>query len=121
MDNNITSRQEDITISDVNQSEKNFTMIVYILQAASLFVGVTALVGIIMNHVKAASLTDPIIKSHNSWQIRTFWWMLLWSFVCVGVATVTLGLGGFLILVPAVWYIYRIVKGIMRLNDSRII
>ncbi|MFB2763420.1 DUF4870 family protein [Marinobacter shengliensis] len=103
----------------INQSEKQFALIVYILQAVSIFIGVTSIVGVIMNHVKSGSLTDPVIKSHNSWQIRTFWWMLLWSALCMILATVTLGLGAILILVPLVWYIYRIVKGVMRLNDGK--
>ena len=103
----------------IDQSEKQFALIVYILQAVSIFIGVTSIVGVIMNHVKSGSLTNPVIKSHNSWQIRTFWWMLLWSALCMILATVTLGLGAILMLVPLVWYIYRIVKGVMRLNDGK--
>ncbi len=103
----------------INQSEKQFALIVYILQAVSIFVGITSIVGVIMNHVKSGSLRDPVIRSHNSWQIRTFWWMLLWSALCMLVTTVTLGIGAILFLVPLVWYIYRIVKGIIRLNDSK--
>lgn len=121
MENNAVSNHESGQVAGVNESEKNFAMIVYILQAVSIFVGVTALVGVIMNHVKSGSLTDPVIKSHNSWQIRTFWWMLLWSVICLGLATVTLGIGGFLLLIPAIWYIYRFIKGIMRLNDGKMI
>jgi uncharacterized membrane protein len=121
MENNAVSKHESDQVIGVNQSEKNLAMIVYVLQAASLFVGVTALVGVIINHVKSSSLTDPVVKSHNSWQIRTFWWMLLWSVICLGITAVTLGIGGFLLLIPAVWYIYRFVKGIMRLNDGQMI
>lgn len=121
MENSSVAQHESGQTTGVNQSEKNFAMIVYILQAVGLFVGVTALVGVIMNHVKSGSLTDPVVRSHNSWQIRTFWWMLLWSIICLGIAAVTLGIGGFLLLVPAVWYIYRFVKGIMRLNDGQVI
>lgn len=103
----------------INQSEKQFALIVYILQAVSIFIGITSIVGVIMNHVKSGSLTDPVIKSHNSWQIRTFWWMLLWSVLCMIATTVTFGIGAILFLIPLVWYIYRVVKGIMRLNDGK--
>lgn len=109
------------TSTGVNQSEKQFALIVYILQAVSILIGITSIVGVIMNHVKSGSLTDPVIKSHNSWQIRTFWWMLLWSVLCMIVTTVTLGIGAILFLVPIVWYIYRVVKGIMRLNSGQAI
>ena len=95
-----TQTQATEAATGINQSEKQFALIVYILQAVSIFIGITSIVGVIMNHVKSGSLTDPVIKSHNSWQIRTFWWMLLF-------------------LVPLVWYTYRVVKGIMRLNDGK--
>ncbi|MBU2952305.1 hypothetical protein KO499_00695 [Marinobacter sp. F3R08] len=94
---------------------------VYILQAVSIFVGITSIIGVIMNHVKSGSLTDPVIKSHNSWQIRTFWWMLLWGVLCMILTTVTMGIGAFVFLVPLIWYIYRVVKGLLRLNDGKAI
>ena len=115
---NPTAQSADTSIG-INQSENHFARIVYILQAVSIFVGITSIVGVIMNHVKSGSLTDPVIQSHNSWQIRTFWWMLLWSALCMILTTVTFGIGAVLFLVPLVWYIYRIVKGIMRLNDGK--
>jgi uncharacterized membrane protein len=122
MENNtVAESQAQATPAGVNQSEKQFSLIVYILQAVSIFIGITGIIGVIMNHVKSGSITDPVIKSHNSWQIRTFWWMLLWGVLCMILATVTLGIGGFLFLVPLVWYIYRVVKGIMRLNDGQAI
>ncbi len=114
-----TQPQATEAATGINQSEKQFALIVYILQAVSIFIGITSIVGVIMNHVKSGSLTDPVIKSHNSWQIRTFWWMLLWSVLCMIATTVTFGIGAILFLVPLVWYIYRVVKGIMRLNDGK--
>jgi len=114
-----TQPQATEAATGINQSEKQFALIVYILQAVSIFIGITSIVGVIMNHVKSSSLTDPVIKSHNSWQIRTFWWMLLWSVLCMIATTVTFGIGAILFLVPLVWYIYRVVKGIMRLNDGK--
>ncbi|MFP3978576.1 DUF4870 family protein [Marinobacter sp. KMM 10035] len=102
----------------INESEKQFALIVYILQAVSIFIGITGIVGVIMNHVKSGSLTDPVVKSHNSWQIRTFWWMFLWSVLCIILTTVTFGIGAILFLVPIIWYIYRVVKGLLRLNEG---
>jgi len=120
MENNtVAESQPQATQAGVNQSEKQFSLIVYILQAVSIVIGITSIIGVIMNHVKSGSITDPVIKSHNSWQIRTFWWMLLWGVLCMLVTTVTLGFGAILFLIPLVWYIYRIVKGIMRLNDGK--
>lgn len=114
-----TQTQATEAATGINESEKQFAMIVYILQAVSVFIGITSIVGVIMNHVKSSSLTDPVIKSHNSWQIRTFWWMLVWTVGCMIVTAITLGLAGFLFIVPVVWYIYRVVVGILRLKEGK--
>lgn len=93
------------------------TLVIYILYAVSWFNGLTALVAIVINYVKREDVAGTIYESHFRWQIRTFWWSLLWALV--GFVTVYL-LIGFLIL-PAllVWLIYRLVKGLLYWNDRR--
>lgn len=96
---------------------KNLAQLVYILQAISLVVGLTAVAGIIINYLKRDEVRGTYLESHFNWQIRTFWWML--AGVVVG-WLLTLVLIGFLILLVVwIWYIYRIVKGWLALNDDR--
>ena len=96
---------------------KDLAQLVYILQALSLVVGLTAVAAVIINYLKRDEVRGTYLESHFNWQIKTFWWML--AGVVVG-WLLTLVLVGFLILLLVwIWYIYRIVKGWLALNDGR--
>ncbi|MBU0593996.1 MAG: hypothetical protein KKH74_09720 [Gammaproteobacteria bacterium] len=98
-------------------SAKTITTVVYALQALSFFVGITAIVAIIINYVKIDDIRDTWLESHFRWQIRTFWFGLLWGMI--GAITFVLIIGWFILAADAVWIIYRIVKGWLRLNDGK--
>lgn len=96
---------------------KKIAIFVYALYAASLIVGVTAIVGIIVCHVKRDDTAGTWLDSHFLWQMRTFWYGLLWA--AVG-SVLTLIMIGWLVLAAVYfWYIYRIVKGWLRLYEDR--
>ena len=96
---------------------KQVTMIVYILQALSFLWGVTAIVGVVVNYVKRDDVRGTVFESHFDWQIRTFWWGLVWGAVGLLLAIV---LVGFVVLFAAwVWMIYRVVKGWLKLNEGK--
>jgi len=99
------------------ESEKSLTMVVYALYAASFVVGVTAIVAIIINYVKKDDVAGTWLESHFRWQIRTFWFALLW---CAVGGLLTLALVGIPVLfATGVWVIYRIVKGWLRLSENK--
>lgn len=103
----------------VPKEEAQLATIVYVLQALSLFVGLTSIAGVILNYVKRGSLQSEVVQSHFSFQIRTFWWTVLWSILALIATTITFGIGGFTFLIVIVWYVYRVVKGWIRLNDQQ--
>jgi uncharacterized membrane protein len=96
---------------------RNLTQVVYILYALSYFTGITAIVGIIVNYVKKDDVAGTWLESHFRWQIRTFWFGLLWA--VIGVATAFLLIGGVILFANFCWIIYRIVKGWLNLNDNK--
>ena len=100
-----------------NRSLKNLTQIVYILYALSYFTGITAIVGIIINYVKMEDVAGTWLESHFRWQIRTFWFGLLWA--VIGIATVFVLIGFAILFANFCWMIYRIVKGWLNLNDNK--
>jgi uncharacterized membrane protein len=99
------------------KSLKTITLVVYILYALSYFTGLTAIVGIIVNYVKRDDVAGTWLESHFRWQIRTFWFGLLWAMV--GGATVIFGIGFAVLFANFCWIIYRIVKGWLNLNDNK--
>ena len=99
-------------------SIKQLTMVIYVLYALSAVIGITGIVAIIMNYIKREDTAGTIYASHFTWQIRTFWWGLLWGFV--GFLTIfLLGLGFLVLLANSVWIIYRIVKGFLNWSDGK--
>ncbi|HZS66451.1 MAG TPA: hypothetical protein VFA72_05015 [Burkholderiales bacterium] len=99
------------------QQLKTVATIVYALQAAGFFLGITWIAAVIIDYVKKDDATGTWLASHYRWQIRTFWWGLLWG-VLGGI--LALLVVGFLILAAdAIWIIYRIAKGWLRLSENR--
>jgi uncharacterized membrane protein len=97
---------------------KTVTMVVYALQALSFIWGLPAIVGVIINYIKREDARGTVYESHFDWQIRTFWWGLLWS-VLGTVLVFALGLGLIVLGVVYVWLVYRIVKGFLKLTEGR--
>ncbi len=108
---------ENTIISGNNNSLKNLTTVIYALYAASFVFGITSIVAIIMNYVKKQDVAGTIFESHFRWQIRTFWFGLLWGLL--GTVTLLIVIGWFALTANGIWIIYRIVKGWLYLNDGR--
>ena len=98
------------------KSLKQLTIAVYALQTASFMVGITFLVALIINYVKRPDVEGTFLESHFTWQIRTFWYALLWGII--GFVTLFAVIGYLILLANTVWIIYRIVKGWLRLADD---
>ena len=99
-------------------SLKTLTLVVYALQVLSVFVGITAIVGVIINYIKREDAAGTLYASHFDWQIRTFWWGLIWSIVGF-VLLFAFGLGLLVWFVAGIWALYRVIKGFIKLNDNQ--
>ncbi len=99
------------------QSLINITTVVYALQAAAFLVGITWIVAVVINYVKREDVAGTWLASHFRWQIRTFWFGLLWG--VLGAIMLLILVGYFVLVANAIWIIYRIVKGWLRLNDRK--
>jgi uncharacterized membrane protein len=111
------------------------THVVYALHAFSAITGLTSaafivtaflsgwpsIIGIIISYVKRGEAKGTFLESHFSWQIRTFWWALLW-FLIGGLLTITIigaVIGIPLLLVVGVWVLYRIARGWLALASRK--
>jgi uncharacterized membrane protein len=102
--------------TDLKQLKK-ITMVVYALQAASFAFGVTLIAAVILSYIKKEDVQGTWLASHFRWQIRTFWFLLLWG--AVGAITLLVGVGFIIVGVVTVWFIYRVVKGWLRLSEGK--
>lgn len=99
------------------QSLRNLTLALYVLYAVGLFTGLPALIAIIINHVKVDETEGTIYRSHFRWQMRSFWWSLLWA--CIGWVTAWIGVGFVILAANWIWLLYRLVRGLLNWNDGK--
>ncbi len=100
------------------KSLKDVTQAVYILYALAHFTGgLTAIAGVMINYIKREDVANTWLESHFRWQIRTFWFGLLWA--VVGAVTAVLLIGFAVLFANFCWIIYRIVKGWLNLSDGK--
>jgi len=105
-------------LSDAERSARNIAAVVYGLQILGVFLGgVPTLVGLIINYVKRGDVQGTLAQSHFRWQIRTFWFGLLWA--VIGVVLMVVAIGVAVLVADGIWMIYRVVKGWLYLNDRK--
>ena len=66
-------------LTEKERSLKTIATVVYALQAAGFFIGLTWIVAIVLNYIKKEDVAGTWLESHFRWQIRTFWFGLLWG------------------------------------------
>jgi uncharacterized membrane protein len=108
-----------------NDALRKIALLDYVLHIAGLLfsMGLLSVVALIVNYVKREDAAGTIYESHMNWMIATFWWTLFWvvvSFIpSLVLAVVSFGLLSFLFVIPGLWYLYRMIKGLLRLLDGR--
>jgi uncharacterized membrane protein len=107
------------------EDDKRLTNVLYLLHALAPFTAwLLAVVAIILGMARRDRVRGTFLDTHFSWLSRTFWWGLLWAAIC-GVITFVLiiTLIGMVVAwlpftVLFFWYLYRVIKGWLRLNDG---
>jgi uncharacterized membrane protein len=109
-------------------SSMTITHVMYGLHALAPFTMWTlAIVAMIIGLVKHDDVRGTWLDSHYVWMSRTFWWGILWAALAWGtfwiLGTLTLGLGMLILWVLPVavliWYLYRVIRGWLRLNEGK--
>ena len=104
---------------------RKITLFDYGLHIASPLVSVMLLtiIALIINYVKRDDARGTVWESHMNWMIRTCWWTLFWIIVTLLpimiLSVVSMGLLSFLFVIPVLWYLYRMIKGLLRALDDR--
>ena len=128
-------------VRDPDPSLITTTQLTYALHAVGLAIGAfgassvvgaflfgwPSIIAVIINYVKRSDARGTWLESHFTWQIRTFWFAMLWAALigAIGGILVILLIGipilivGFFLL--GIWAIYRIAIGWSRLNNRRVV
>jgi uncharacterized membrane protein len=113
------------------------THVIYALHAFSLVTGIIgaatvvgafltgwpSIIAVILNYAKRSEVRGTWLEAHFRWQIRTFWFGLLWVTLCALFIIATLGIGLLIAWLPlslvGLWFIYRIARGWLRLLERK--
>ena len=127
----------DVPNATAPQSLVDWTQIIYGLHALSLVIGIVgtatvigsflfgfpSILAVIMNYIKRSDMRGTWLESHCRWQLRTFWFGLLWVSLCTLFVVLTLGIGMFIAWLPlgivGLWFIYRVARGWLALRDGK--
>lgn len=118
-------------------SNRTLTLILYVLYIIAIFSGgLLAIVALVINYIKRDDVRDSIVESHFTWQIRTFWWYLIWNIIAfvpflflfftgenvdvfAGVALIATTFCLLVVGISWLWIVYRAILGMIRLNDHQ--
>jgi len=109
--------------------------VVYALHALAIVIGIAgsatvvgsfigsapSIMAVILNYVKRSDARGTWTESHFRWQIRTFWYALLWFLVGWALIVTLVGalVGVPVLIALTIWLVYRIGRGWLRLNDRK--
>ena len=130
--------QEPVPVAEVKgvrASLVQLTHFIYGLHAIAVLIGVTSaatvaggfvfglpsLCAVFLNYLKRGDVNGTWLESHFRWQIRTFWFTLLWLVVYGALIITIIGIpiAWLLIAILGLWVGYRVIRGWVALFDER--
>lgn len=105
------------------QQQKNLVRTLYVLHALSFLfsLGAFSWIPVIINFVKRGEVSETFLYSHHSWQIRSFFWYLVWMVLGFFFFISIIGFFVAFIIWGAawIWKAYRLIKGFADLNANK--
>jgi uncharacterized membrane protein len=83
--------------------------------------GWPSIIAVILNYVKRSDVRGTWLDSHFSWQIRTFWFALLWLALGAVLFITVVGIPFAVVLwfATGIWVLYRIIRGWLALSAPK--
>ena len=114
-----------VTITHVIYGLHAFTVITGLLTpmfiVTAFITGWPSILAVVLNYIKRSDVRGTYLESHFRWQIRTFWFALLWVVLALLLAFTFIGIPLAFVLASGagIWVLYRVARGWLRLNDKR--
>jgi uncharacterized membrane protein len=85
--------------------------------------GWPSIIAVILNYVKRSEVRGTWLDSHFSWQIRTFWYALLWLAIGAVLFVTVVGIPVAIVLWfgTGIWVLYRIIRGWLALSSKKVL
>jgi uncharacterized membrane protein len=106
--------------AEKTSSDRLVMQILYGLHTMAWFSGgVFAVVALIINYLRRADEANLLFVAHHSFMISTFWWTLIWLVLLSPLWLFFFFPGMLAYAIVWLWYLYRCIKGWLRLNANR--
>jgi uncharacterized membrane protein len=121
------SRASWVRLAHVMYALHAFSALMGLISSAAVvtafLTGWPSIIAVILNYVKRGDVRGTILESHFRWQLRTFWYALLWVAVAFLLAISIIGIpfAWLLVVGTGVWVLYRIVRGWLALSQGETI
>jgi uncharacterized membrane protein len=114
-----------VTLAHVLYGLHGFSALMGVLSTAfivtAFLTGWPSIIAVIINYVKRGDARGTWLDSHFGWQLRTFWYAVLWVVIAGLLILTVVGIPfAWLLLVAAgLWVLYRIIRGWIALAEKR--
>ena len=114
-----------VTLTHVIYGLHTFSALTGMLSPAMIITafltGWPSIIAVILNYVKRSDVRGTWLDSHFSWQIRTFWFALLWLTLGAVLFITVVGIPFAIVLWFAIgiWVLYRIIRGWLALSAPK--
>ena len=121
----LVPREGLITLTHVMYALHAFSALTGMLTAAlvvtAFLTGWPSIIAVIINYVKRSEARATWLGSHFSWQLRTFWFALLWLFIGAVLFTTVVGIPIAFVLwiATGIWVLYRLIRGWLALGSRK--
>jgi len=114
-----------VTLTHVLYALHGFSALMGVLSPAFIVTaflsGWPSIIAVIINYVKRGDARGTWLDSHFGWQIRTFWYTLLWVVVAGLLILTVIGIpvAWVLLICAGLWVLYRIIRGWIALTEAK--
>ena len=114
-----------VTLTHVIYALHAFSAVTGIISSALIVTaflsGWPSIIAVILNYVKRSDVRGTWLDSHFSWQIRTFWFALLWLVIGGVLFATVIGIPVAIVLwiATGIWVLYRIIRGWLALLSEK--
>ena len=123
----LVPRESLVTLAHVIYGLHAFSALTGLLSPAMIvtafLTGWPSIIAVILNYVKRSEVRGTWLDSHYSWQIRTFWYALLWLAIGFVLFLTVVGIPVAFVLWfgTGIWVLYRIIRGWLALSSQKVL
>jgi uncharacterized membrane protein len=121
----LVPRQGLATLAHIIYALHAFSALTGLVSAAfvvtAFLTGWPSIIAVILNYVKRSDVRGTWLDSHFSWQIRTFWYALLWVVIAAILFVTLIGIpfAWAIWVITGIWVLYRIIRGWLALVSEK--